>query len=594
MALPKECWMSPLKSPCGCRDQQRGAIGLMAALTMALALLCTLVVVDSGRLYMEKRSLQKVADMAALEAASLSGTCIGSNTASGYAVQSATRNSFTVTDSTRTLTTRCGSLTTGADGRRTFTVDATKSDAIQVTVSHSVPRSIAAGVGAMFDANPQPTDVQLTAVAVATPPLPPLAQLTIASTLATIDSTRSALLNTLWGGLLGGTLNISAAGYQGLTNANINLLKFLDQLAIDVNAKAGDYTTLLGSNIAISQILNTSLKVLPQASSTAQTAINSLNVLAGSTTVKLQDLIDLQTGAPAAALNTSLSLFNLAQGLVQAANSNNALAANLGLNLGVANVTAKVKVVEPAQLSAIGDPSKNPQNIEVRTAQVRTMISVDLSPLTSSLKTALNLGPLLSLSIAPTPLDVNIEISPAATHVTGYSCASDATKSLSVLTTTSAAVVKAGMINTAAWSSNASALTVSPAPVASLTLLGLTGAIAVSIDTPVGQTSQSSVYAVPNEIGMTPYPVQSFSTKNLVGSLQNSNISVSLTGPILSTIGALLGGILNNITGLITGLLSPLLDPLINQVLSLLGIDVATVSVGANLSCHPGQAVLVI
>jgi uncharacterized membrane protein len=29
----------------------------MAALTMALALLCTLVVVDSGRLYMEKRTL---------------------------------------------------------------------------------------------------------------------------------------------------------------------------------------------------------------------------------------------------------------------------------------------------------------------------------------------------------------------------------------------------------------------------------------------------------------------------------------------------------------------------------------------------------
>lgn len=587
--------MSPLMYPCSRRDRQRGAIGLMAALTMALALLCMLVVVDSGRLFLEKRTLQRIADMAALEAASLNGTCAGSNTASAYAVQSATRNGFTVTDNSRTLTTRCGTLTTGADSRRSFSVDATRSEAIEVVVSHSVARSIAAGIGAMFDTHPTPENIPLTAVAVATPPLPPLAQLTIATTLATIDSSKGALLNALWGGLLGGTLNISAAGYQGLANANVNLLKFLDQLAIDVNAKAGDYTSLLGSNIAISQILNTSLKVLPQSAPAAQAAINSLNVLVGNTTVKLQDLIDLQTGAPAAALNTSLTLFNLAQGLVQAANSNNALAANLGLNLGVANVTAKVKVVEPAQLSAIGDPSKNPQNIEVRTAQVRTMLSVDLSPITAGLKNALTfLGPLLSLSVAPTPLDVSIEISPATTHVTGYSCASDATKSLTVATTTSAAVVKAGIINTSAWSSSSSALTVSPAPLASLSVLGLSGAIALSIETPVGQTTQTGIYAVPNEIGSAPSPVLGFATKSLVGSLQNSNVSVSMTGPILSTVGALLGGLLNTITALVTSLLSPLLDPLLNQVLSLLGIDVASVSVGANLSCHPGQAVLVI
>jgi uncharacterized membrane protein len=586
--------MSPLMYPCARRERQRGAIGLLAALTMALALLCTLVVVDSGRLYMEKRSLQRVADMAALEAASLNGNCTGSGSASGYAIQSATRNGFTVTDATRTLTTLCGTLATGANNRRVFTVDATQSDAIQVTVTHSVPRSIAAGIGAMFDTNPSPANISLTAVAVATPPLPPLAQLTISSTLATIDSSRGALLNALWGGLLGGTLNISAVGYQGLADANINLLKFLDQLALDVNAKAGDYTSLLGSNIAVSQILNSSLKVLPQSSAAAQAAINSLNVLVGNTTVKLQDLIDLQTGAPAAALNTSLTLFNLAQGLVQAANSNNALAANLNLNLGVASVTAKVKVVEPAQLSAIGDPSKNPQSIQVRTAQVRTMLSVDLSPLSNGLKNTLSLlGPLLSITVAPS-LDVSIEISPAATHVTGYSCASDATKSLSVVTTTSAAVVKAGTINTAAWASSTTPVTVAPAQLATLSLLGLTGGLGLSIDTPVGQTTQTAVYPVPNEIGAAPGPVMSFSAQNLVGSLQNSNISVSLTGPILSSVGALLNGILSGVTALIPPLLSPLLDPLLNQLLSLLGINVANVSVGANLSCHPGQAQLVI
>ena len=53
--------------------RQRGAIGLMAAVTLALALAFTLLVIDSGRLYLEKRNLQRIADMAALEAATRGG-----------------------------------------------------------------------------------------------------------------------------------------------------------------------------------------------------------------------------------------------------------------------------------------------------------------------------------------------------------------------------------------------------------------------------------------------------------------------------------------------------------------------------------------
>ena len=48
--------------------RQRGAIGLMAAGTLALALGFMLLVIDSGRLYLEQRKLQRVADTAALEA----------------------------------------------------------------------------------------------------------------------------------------------------------------------------------------------------------------------------------------------------------------------------------------------------------------------------------------------------------------------------------------------------------------------------------------------------------------------------------------------------------------------------------------------
>lgn len=51
-------------------QQQRGAIGLMAAVTLGMVLLFMLLVIDSGRLYLEQRKLQRVADMAALEVVS--------------------------------------------------------------------------------------------------------------------------------------------------------------------------------------------------------------------------------------------------------------------------------------------------------------------------------------------------------------------------------------------------------------------------------------------------------------------------------------------------------------------------------------------
>ena len=41
-------------------SRQRGAIGLIGAVTLGIALLFLLLVVDSGRLYLEKRKLQRV------------------------------------------------------------------------------------------------------------------------------------------------------------------------------------------------------------------------------------------------------------------------------------------------------------------------------------------------------------------------------------------------------------------------------------------------------------------------------------------------------------------------------------------------------
>ena len=88
--------------------RQRGAIGMMAALTLGMALVFVLLVVDSGRLYLEKRDLQRVADMAALEASTRGGDCAAGATATVYANASANRNGFTFPGPDRNLQVACG------------------------------------------------------------------------------------------------------------------------------------------------------------------------------------------------------------------------------------------------------------------------------------------------------------------------------------------------------------------------------------------------------------------------------------------------------------------------------------------------------
>lgn len=91
----------------------------------------------------------------------------------------------------------------------------------------------------------------------------------------------------------------------------------------------------------------------------------------------------------------------------------------------------------------------------------------------------------------------------------------------------------------------------------------------------------------------------------MVGSLSNTLSGIQLInhpptqggllGLVLNLVVGLVTGVLNLLTSIISGVLSPLLDPLVNNLLTGLGVDLAKVEIGANLSCNPsGRAILVI
>ncbi|CAI8913904.1 TadG family pilus assembly protein [Pseudomonas chlororaphis] len=630
--------------------RQRGAIGLIGALALGTAVLCTLVVVDSGRLYLDQRELQRVADNAALEAVARGGNCQAGLSAAAFARESAVRNGFAVGDD-RPLTATCGSLRTGADNLRTFSPNASQASAIRVVVSERVPTSIALGVTNLFSDNPVSTTTSLSATAVAAQPKPPLAQLTIRSTLADLN-----LLNGALSGLAGSAINVSLLGWQGLVDTDISLLSYLNQLAIDLNVSAGNYSELLDADTDITQLLQTSIAVAQKNGATAEvlTALGSIKAAAINTVpVKLGDLLKLQTGTADAGLDANVQLLSLVEAFLQLASSQSAAAVELPVSvLGLAGVTTRVKIVSPPEF-AIGNPELaaadplGPNRIYVRTAQVRALLSVDLSlinsvlqavntllsPVVVTLNTVLSAnlscvlgGPCVKTDLMILPnganLDVSLEVAAGDSHVTGYTCASDSDNSLSVDTTTSAVKLKVGRVDASNWLSSTAQVSVSPLPLVDIgarTCQGLFGPCGarvsfagggseVMIDTSIAGTHE------PNFTFVNPPKMKqeladddwhSVTASNVVSSLR-----ASLTGILLiqhpPTIGSLLGVVLNTLLSALNGvvgllataigaLLGPLLDPLLNNVLAVLGIDLGKVEVGANLSCgQAGRAYLVL
>lgn len=587
----------PLRGPRLCTlRSQRGAIGLMAALTLGVVLLFMLLVVDSGRLYLEQRKLQRVADVAVLEAVSRGGNCLatGTTTASTYAIASATRNSFTP-GSTQTLSATCGTLVTGSDKLRTFSADASKSDAIRVIATTVVPTSVAGGLWNLFSNGTFGFNTQLTASAVGASPSATLAQISIRSTLATISTNaEAAVLNAVIGGLAGGSLNLSVAGWNGLINSDINLLSYLNQLAIDLKLTAGDYTSLLAAKTTLTQLIQTAATVMDMNGATADVKAALLGlqtaVKLNPAVVTLGDLLKLNTGNSTAGLDANLQLVQMIQALLQVANANNAVALTLPVNIpGVLSVNVRLKVIEPPQFSIVGDPSK--QTLQVRTAQIRALISFNV-PLLSNIAGLSNavtdlvggltpvLSSVLSLNLVdtlnsalcllgagcqqldivllPTPqIDISVDAASATAKVIGYTCPSggDNSKSLTLSTTKSVATLRAGKIDPVAAFASSAPPTALAVPVVDigiktchriLGLLGTCGArvpfagggIGLTVNAPVGSTPPT---ATAQTLIFSKNSVPDFTPPNL--KLPPAVQSLPPTQDVVTSLGTTLAGV---------------------------------------------------
>lgn len=496
----------PVLRPTGQR-RARGSIIINTAIALSLIVI-TLIGAELGYLFYLKRELQKTADLAALAGAQKLGQPGGGTCALAEAAADANaKKNFKDIVLTQA---KCGhwdpakptpasteldstGCFVGADDH--FTPDASPENAFRVRIKPPPTAPLLP----LFTGN---RTICVQAVATQRQPL---ASLAIRSTLVAIDTKQSLLLDAILGNMLGTTLSVRAGGWQGLLDTNIQLLAILDQLKpLDIRLSALNYDQLLDSEISASVLLNAMINVMSRGGNTANIAVEALgDVLISAEakpfTLRLRELLNIATGTDAAGLQTDLQLFQIVQGTIQLANKKNSLVADIPVTIpGLAILNVKVRVTEPPQISAIRNPalinpdvSDDPNNIQVHTAQVKTLLSINLSGLndiilkineavgpalgaiTDLLKsiTSLNLKNLVSsieniLSqllgcghlLAPTcqtmkviytdvlaePIKIGIKAGSGSALVTGFTCAIDGKKSLTADAKTSIARLNIG------------------------------------------------------------------------------------------------------------------------------------------------------
>lgn len=555
-------------------------------------------VLDLANIYLQRRSMQNVADLAALAAVQqMDDTC---TQPLATATANAASNGFTVS-STQTLSVTCGRWDANSSGAMTFVPNGTTPlNGVIVDVSKRVP---------YFFVGPART-VQASSTAKATV----IGSFSLATSLAQVN-----LLNGLLGSLLGSSVNLSLVSWNGIANANVTL----GQLA-KVATSAGTVKGLLDSSVSVSGLAQLMVNALQSGGSVVSTdvaaSIAGLQAVASASALSnvqipiggsgsTPGLLSLGLADAESAANVSV---NALQALLVAAeiaqSGQPPVAADVDLS-GIPGLSAliplglklSVNVLSPPSI-AVGEAADNPDaSPEWRTyahnAQITVLLDVGLG--------TVGIPGVLSASVN---LPLYVEAGAATAGLASASCGPTAAQSSSTIG------VKTGIANLCLGSPPTSAQELqsgecggTQASLAKVTLLSILGGGAG-----VGVDANLSLPLANKE----QYTLTFDGNGNLLSNTQTgssgSNVSTSV-GDALSGGLTSLGTALSNGSGLsvevanskvdlgalgalIAGVLSPLVSTLdtvlLGPLLQLLGVQLGVANVtDFPLSCGVAQLV---
>lgn len=586
--------LSPSRSPGRYSriSRQRGAVGIGLILLMVSMVLFLAMAVDTGRLYMEKRKLQKQADLAALSLGRSACYIDGINNKEALETlvkQNLAANGFDTTASNPTI--EFGAAQISGNQWQFEPASTAVKSAGRVTLSKTVPGSL---ISQLYN----PNDVTLSASAAVYKRMS--VGFGVGSSTARLNPD-AGLLNALLGSALQGALSLDVASYKGLANTEIklgSLLSAMDKMALlSVELSAGTLDQVLSTDISVAELIQASIDavdendVLDAAVLPALTQLDSLAKVSG-LDLTLSDILELAAGADEemneeirrAALASHIALYDLITGAIYAAKGSNAIeidSLNVDteglLGLSLLALTVDATIIEPPKFTVGVLPVVNGgSGTTVETAQVRLKVGLDLPLNVLSLPGILDTD--LSLGLAIDAAKAEAEL------LDMTNCTQDGYQ------------LKFGVKPALASVKLGSRADVDQPAKLSATVLGGTVNLDVNLSANISEPESSkSLLVVDAEHGDIPnvYSLNENISDNLDSLLSNDSIihvdteitsNLGVLNILLVTVSDLIDALVSNVVGgLISNLLAPVillvsqqvLDPLLN----LLGIQVGTADV---------------
>lgn len=313
------------------RTDERGSVIILATVGIILSMIAAALAVDLGRLAADKRNDQKIADLAAMDAArDLSSAA----TACSRAQASATRNGYASLSCSDVVLGHIDSVT------KSF-VAGGANDTVQVNVRSTFSAAFP------FVSGPSSTGGKAAAAIV------PHAGFTLGSSLVTLNASQSTLLNPVIGQMIGGSsLSLSLVSWQGLATGSVTLAALKTQLAT-MGFSVGSVSQLLSTNLTLAQLYQATASALTLSGDTVDANIfNLLKAAATFTTqIKLGDFLSVGEGSDGVALGSRLNLLQLVSSSAQASaldGSHTVSISNLGITVpGVASTALALSVIDP-------------------------------------------------------------------------------------------------------------------------------------------------------------------------------------------------------------------------------------------------------
>ena len=572
----------------GAARRMQGAIAITAALWL-MTIIIALGVVDVGHVWWMKRHLQGVADMMALAGAQrLDDTCGGAQTSvAQIALQNGYSGSYAVT---------CGRFDTALNQLGPVVAPYTGPNAVRVALTSNVKYWFMPMIGSNG-----------TGVSVAsTSRVVNIGAFTLGSTLATLNTGNSALLNSVLSTLLGSAVNLNIVSYRALANAQIKL----GDLAAQINSNGvNDVVQMLGTSPTLKQVISAINNIVPSTDA-SKNALNQLtgwaNTNSGGLTVPMNGtsgagLLSIGLDNINAATKVSVNALDaiMVSAMVANAKSGNvapitaAVALPTGLLNDPANSSVQIKLGQPPVL-AIGEAGS--LTAVARTQQVQVLLNLQVN---------VGSGGLLSVpSILKVSLPLYLAVAPATASLAQTQCGaglSDSSSTIKVQPGIASMCMADNAVNLFNGSSSACGATTTLVNVLNLiTVTGAGGSVPLNPGTSQTHTfsgvgnqiaAPNPFVANSNAVGSDLATALSTSGNTLIGNL-TSKLTITVLGIPLS-LGALgLSAAVQNITDGVVKTIAPALNSVLSQVLNLVGaqVGVATVT-DVSLTCGNVQLV---